>query len=527
MTFFLSPDSKDATQNILEVYQGGIMLEDKEYYLDTDATMADIREAYQQHIIEMMQLFGFTEEQATQKMTNILRIETELAKVSRSGTELRDPEANYNKMTLAHFESQYPHIHLEKLMNAVGIQSVCMPELVVGQPEFFTGADKLIASMTVDEYRDYLEWINIKLAAGYLDDKTRATYYEFFGKVMSGRQEDYPLWERVMDQMNEQMGDALGKIYVDKYFPPAAKERVLQLVKNLQTAFSEHIEKQDWLSDATKAVCKDKLNAFIVMMGYPDKWIDMSALTIDPQKSYYENIVSCIRFRGAYDIEHKAGKPVDRSEWEMSPQTVNAYYNPFSNAICFPAGILQPPFFDMEADDAYNYGSIGAVIGHEMSHGFDDQGRHYDKEGNLTNWWTPEDEARFNEKASVLADFFDQIEVLPGLHANGRMTLGENLADLCGLKVAWSAYKKATKNNPLPTIDGLTADQRFFLAYAYSYAENITDARIRQYTIGNVHSVERWRVNGIVPHFDAWYDAFDVKEGDKMYIPKASRVDLW
>ena len=518
-------DDKNASQNILKLKQGGTSLEQKEYY--TAPSTAATREAYKQNIVKMLQRFGFSKEQATQKMTNIMRLETELAKVSRTETELRDPLANYNKMTLADFQAKYPHVQLEKLMNAMGVKTEYMQTLVVGQPDFFAGADKLISTMTVDEYRDYMEWGLIVGAASYLDDKTEATYFEFFGKVLSGRQQDRPLWQRTLTQMSEQMGEVLGKLYVEKYFPPAAKQRMLQLVKNLQQALSERLDAQDWMSPATKAAAKDKLNAFIIKVGYPDKWTDMSGLTIDTQKSYYENILACKRFWLAYTIACRAGKPVDRTAWQMSPHEPNAYYESTTNEICFPAGMLQYPFFDMEADDAFNYGGIGVVIGHEMTHGFDDQGHLYDKEGNLKNMWTPEDEAKFKEKAAMFAKFFDAIEVLPGLHANGKMTLGENLADHGGLQVAWTAYKNATKGQPLPTVDGLTADQRFFLANARVWAQNITETEIRRRTMSDVHSLGYWRINGSFPHIDAWYDTFGVKEGDKMYLPKSQRLDLW
>ena len=527
MKTIIYADEKNATQNILHVRQGGITLEQKEYYLDTDAATTKIREAYKENIVKMLQLFGFTAEQANQKMTNILRLETELAKVSRSQTELRDPEANYNKTTLAQFNANYPNVQLEKVINAKGVKSAYIQELVVGQPEFFAGVNNLVATMTPDEYRDYMEWGQIMAAAQYLDDKTEATYFEFFGKVLSGRQEDYPLWQRSTQQIEDHMGEALGKLYVERYFPAAAKERMLQLVRNLQTALSERFDAQDWMSSATKAAAKDKLNAFIVKVGYPDKWTDMRALSIDTQKSYYENIMGCKRFWTAYTIEQKAGKPVDRTIWQMTPQTVNAYYNPTTNEICFPAGILQYPFFDMEADDAFNYGGIGVVIGHEMTHGFDDEGHLYDKDGNLKNWWTPEDEAKFKVKADMYAAFFDAILVLPDLHANGRMTLGENLADHGGLQVAWTAYKNATAGQTLPTVDGLTADQRFFLANAGVWSQNINEAEIRRRTLNDVHSLGRWRVNGAYPHIDAWYKTYGVKEGDKMYLPKAQRLDLW
>ena len=520
-------DEKDATNNILQLSQGGLALGQKEYYLDTDDQTASIREAYKQNIINMFKCFGFTEEQADEKMQNIVYVENELAKVSRSQTELRDPEANYNKMSLAQFNSAYPNIQLEKLVNAAGVQSAYIQELVVGQPEFFAGVNQLISTMTVAEYRDYMEWGLIREYAGYLDDTTQATYFDFFGRVLSGRQQDHPLWKRALQQLEDKMGEALGKMFVEKHFPAAAKERMLQLVRNLQTALSERIDAQNWMSDATKAAAKDKLNSFTVKVGYPDKWTDMTALTIDPDKSYLENIMQCQRFEISENLKRMAGKPVDPTAWQMTPQTVNAYYGPTTNEICFPAGILQYPFFDMEADDAYNYGAIGVVIGHEMTHGFDDQGRQYDKSGNLRDWWTADDAAKFKAKADMYADFFDAIELLPGLHANGRMTLGENLADHGGVQVAWTAYKNATKKQPLPVIDGLTADQRFFLSFAGNWANNITEAEIRRRTIIDVHSIGRWRVNGTLPHIDAWYEVFGVKEGDALYIPKEKRLDLW
>ena len=527
MSSGIGADEKNASQNILQVMQGGLVLGQKDYYLDTDEETTKIREAYKKHIVKMMQLFGFSEEQATKKMENVMRLETELAKVSRSRTELRDPQRNYNKTTLREFETSYPHVQLEKIMNAQGVDSKYIQELVVGQPEFFDGMDKLIATMTVDEYRDYMEWGQVMSAAGYLDDKTQATNFEFFGTVMSGRKEDHPLWRRATQQLEGQMGQALGKIYVDKYFPAAAKERMVQLVKNLQTALGERIDAQDWMSDSTKANAQEKLSTFYVKVGYPDKWIDMSALNIDPAKSYYENIVECRRFWNAWQIEHTAGKPVDRDDWHMYPQTVNAYYNPTTNEICFPAGILQKPFFDMEADDAFNYGAIGVVIGHEMTHGFDDQGRQYDKDGNMNDWWTESDGEQFKERTDKYADFFSAINVLPDLKANGRLTLGENLADHGGLQVAWTAYKEATKDQQLPTIDDLTADQRFFIAYAGVWAGNITDEEIRNRTKNDPHALGRWRVNGALPHIDAWYEAFGVTADDKMFIPKEQRLPLW
>ena len=523
----IGADDKNASQNILNVYQSGLTLGQKEYYLENDEATVKIRDAYKQHIVRMFQLFGFKKGAAEKKMKNIMKVETELAKASKSRTELRDPIANYNKMTLKEFDSKYPHFQLERQMNAKGIKSQFVQEMVVGQPAFMDAADKLFAKMTPAEYRDVMEWGVINGASGYLNNAVREANFDFYGKVFAGRKEDHPLWRRATSQVQSVMGEALGRIYVKKYFPASSKERMKTLVENLRIALGERIAAQDWMDDSTKVNALLKLNTFYVKIGYPDRWTDMSDLNIDTKKSYFENMQECNRFWTAWHISHTAGKPVDRDDWHMTPQTVNAYYNPTTNEICFPAGILQVPFFDPTADDAFNYGAIGVVIGHEMTHGFDDQGRRYDKDGNMHDWWTEEDGKNFTSRTDELAGFFSQIEVLPGLNANGRLTLGENLADHGGLQVAWYAYKNATKRQPLSVIDGLTADQRFFLAYAGVWAGNITEAEIRNRTKSDPHSLGRWRVNGTLPHIDMWYDAFGVKEGDKMYIPKSKRLSLW
>ena len=480
-----------------------------------------------QNIVKMFQLFGFSKSAATKKMQNIMKVETALAKVSKSQTELRDVEANYNKMTLKEFESRYPNLPLVKVMNAKGIDTKYLQDMVVGQPEFLDGANKLVGSIKPAEYRDVLEWSFIEGSANFLDDKTAAENFDFYGKKKAGRKQNHPLWKRSTGQVERVMGEALGKIYAEKYFPEAAKQRMLTLIKNLQIALGERIAAQSWMDDSTKVNALLKLNTFYVKVGYPDKWTDLSELEIDPAKSYYENMEECSKFWNAWRINHTVGKPVDRDDWHMNPQTVNAYYNPTTNEICFPAGILQYPFFDMNADDAFNYGAIGVVIGHEMTHGFDDQGRNYDKDGNMHDWWKEADGKNFIERTGKYADFFSAIEVLPGLNANGRLTLGENLADHGGLQVAWAAYKNATKRNKLADKEGLTADQRFFHAYAGVWAGNITEAEIRNRTKSDPHSLGRWRVNGALPHIDAWYEAFGVKEGDKMFIPKSERLDLW
>lgn len=524
---YVAADEKNAKQNILYVAQSGITLRQKEYYLDTDPATTAIREAYKKHIVNMFKKFGFSESAAQNKMQNIMKLETELAKVSKSNTELRDPEANYHKMTYAEFNNKYPHIQLEKQLLAAGVNLNYVKDLVVGQPEFVEGADKLISNLTPAEFRDYMEWGQIMSAAGYLSEDIAAESFNFFGKTMSGRKENHPLWKRSTSQVEGQMGQALGKIYVEKYFPASSKERMKTLVANLQKALANRIKEQDWMSEETKKNALDKLNSFYVKIGYPDKWIDLSDLHIDPAKSYYANIEECRRFWNKWNIDTKVGKPVDKDEWQMDPQTVNAYYNPTTNEICFPAGILQVPFFDPTADDAFNYGAIGVVIGHEMTHGFDDQGRHYDKDGNMKDWWTASDGENFNKRADMYANFFSNIKVLPDLNANGRFTLGENLADHGGLQVAYEAYKEANKNNELKTIDGLTPDQRFFIAYSQVWAANITEAEIRNRTKCDPHSLGRWRVNGALPHVNMFYDAFGVTPTDKMFIPAEQRLKLW
>lgn len=520
-------DEKNAKMNILQISQGGLTLGLKEYYLDNDAATKTIRDAYKQHIVKMFKLFGFDEAAATAKRDAIMRFETSVALISKNRTELRDVEANYNKTTLEAFKNDYPNIPLEEMANAEGIKSEYLKDIVVGQPTFLAGVDKLLSVLTSDDLRAIMEWDAILSAASYLSDDIQAANFEFFGKVMRGRQEDYPRWKRATNQVESQMGEALGKMYCERYFPASSKKRMEQLVKNLQIALGERIKAQDWMSDETKQAALDKLASFYVKIGYPNAWKDLSALNIDPAKSYYENVQACREFWDKFYIEKNAGKPVDREEWFMTPQTVNAYYNPTTNEICFPAGILQYPFFDPKSDDAFNYGAIGVVIGHEMTHGFDDQGRHYDKEGNMTDWWTESDGKNFVERTSKYADFFSNIKVLPDLNGNGNLTLGENLADHGGLQVAYTAYKNATKDKPLKVKDGFTADQRFFLAYSGVWAANITETEIRNRTKSDPHSLGKWRVNGALPHINAWYEAFNVKESDKMFIPESERLQLW
>ena len=520
-------DQKNAKQNILNLGQGGLTLGQKEYYLDNDKATSEIRNAYRQFIVNMFRLFGFSDTQAQARRDAIMRYETMLALISKSNTELRDVEANYNKMTLDEFKEKYPNLPLESLANAEGIQSKDIQTMVVGQPSFFAGVDKLASTGNADELRARMEWDAILSSANCLSDNVRAEYFNFFSKTMRGTKEDYPRWKRATRQVEEQMGEPLGRIYCERYFPASSKKRMEELVKNLQVSLAERIKAQDWMSDPTKKAALEKLSTFYVKVGYPNKWKDLSKLTIDPSKSFYDNVQACRKFWANVTIQEKAGKPVDKDEWLMTPQTVNAYYNPTTNEICFPAGILQYPFFDPKADDAFNYGAIGVVIGHEMTHGFDDQGRHYDKDGNMTDWWTEEDGKNFEARTGKYADFFSAIKVLPDLNANGKLTLGENLADHGGLEVAFNAFEKTPEAKKGKVIMGFTPEQRFFIAYAGVWANNITEAEIRSRVKSDPHSLGEWRVNGALPHINAWYKAFGVKEGDKLFIPENERLKLW
>ena len=524
---YFGADDKNVTMNIFSVGQGGLTLGQKDWYVNPDKATSDIREAFKKHIVRMFELFGFNHADAQRKMQSVFRFETELALVSKSNVELRDPQANYNKMTLAQFEETYPNIPLKAYTQAEGIDTKYIQELIVGQPAFFAGLDKLLPLLTADDLRAIMEWDLIQGSASYLSDAVREANFDFFGKTMSGRKEDYPLWKRATNQVQGAMGEALGKMYCERYFPAQSKKMMEELVHNLQVSLSQRIDAQTWMSDSTKANAHKKLDRFYVKIGYPNRWTDYSKLTIDPSKSFYENVMAARFFAHDKHIAEKAGKPVDREEWHMTPQTVNAYYNPTTNEICFPAGILQRPFFDAKADAAFNYGAIGVVIGHEMTHGFDDQGRQYDADGNLHDWWTAHDAKGFEERANLYTEFFNAIEVLPGLHCNGKFTLGENLADHGGLMVSFNAFKNATAKKPLKSKDGFTPAQRFFLAYAGVWGQNITEQEIRNRVKRDPHSLGEWRVNGALPHIDAWYEAFGVKKGDKMFIPESERLQLW
>ncbi|WP_304300198.1 M13 family metallopeptidase [Phocaeicola plebeius] len=525
-TYFRSyvyADPKNSSLNIFQMGQGGINLGEKEYYLDTDSITQNIREQYKLYIGKLFQLAGFSEADAQQKVADVMEIETAIAKVSRSATELRDPEANYHKMSFDELKKTIAGIDWDAYMKGLGIQAPA--ELNVEQVEPIQEVARLMNTLPLSKHVSYLEYNLLDAAASCLSDDFVAARFDFYGKVLSGRQVNQPRWKRAVNSVNGMLGELVGEMYVEKYFPAAAKERMVKLVKNLQTALGERIDAQEWMSDSTKIRAHEKLATFHVKVGYPDKWKDYSKLEIK-NDSYWANVCRASEW-GFNDMYSRIGKPVDKDEWLMTPQTVNAYYNPSTNEICFPAAILQPPFFNMEADDAANYGAIGVVIGHEMTHGFDDQGRQFDKDGNLTDWWAPGDADRFKERAQVMVDFFNKIEVLPGLQANGELTLGENLADHGGLNVAYLAFQNATKDAPLGVVDGFTPEQRFFLAYATLWAGNIRDEQIRVYTKSDPHSLGKWRVNGALPHIQAWYDAFHITPSDPLYVAPENRVNVW
>ena len=521
----IGADMMDSKNNLVSMGQGGLTLGEKEYYLDTDDATTAIREAYKQHIVKMFTLCGWDEATAQQKMESVLRLETRLATVSRSATELRDPAANYHKMPYDDLKAQYPGIDWDYFFTTLGLEGV--KEVDMGQPEFFKEVEAVLANADIEDEKAYMEWQVITGAASKLTKALDDENFNFFGKVLSGRQEQQPWWKRATSTVSGVLGEALGQLYVEKYFPAEAKERMVNLVKNLQIALGERIDAQEWMSDTTKAKAHEKLDAFYVKVGYPDEWKDYTKLSIDPSKTYYDNLQAASEFFWNDMIARKFNKPVDPTEWHMTPQTVNAYYNPTTNEICFPAGILQYPFFDMAADDAFNYGAIGVVIGHEMTHGFDDQGRQFDKEGNFNNWWTDTDAEQFTERSQVLVDHFNGIEVLPGLKSNGSLTLGENIADHGGLMVAYQAFKNATKDQPQEVKYGFTPDQRFFLAYAGVWAGQIRDEEIRNRVKSDPHSLGRWRVNGTLPHIDAWYEAFGIDENNALYIAPEQRAKIW
>ncbi|MFR3550408.1 MAG: M13 family metallopeptidase, partial [Coprobacter sp.] len=520
---YVGADEKNSSMNIVNLYQSGMSMGDRDYYLSEDSANVKIRDAYKKYINKLFTLAGYSAEKAAVAEKNVMNIETALAKVAFSREETRNPLKNYNKMPMSDFLKQMNGFDWKSYFSALGLDS--LNEINPNQLPFIKGMDALVGGLTSEEIRDYLIFKQINTASSYLSDDFVQARFDFYGKVLSGQQELKPRWKRSLSVTDGALGEALGEMYVAKYFPPEAKERMLKLVENLRISLGEHIDSLEWMSAETKAKAKEKLAAFYVKIGYPDKWRDYSGLTIDPKKSYWDNVREAAIFESDYMLSD-VNKPVDKTRWLMSPQTVNAYYNPTTNEICFPAGILQPPFFYMDADDAVNYGGIGVVIGHEMTHGFDDQGRQYDKDGNLKDWWTAEDAKQFNLRADKLADQYSSIIVLDTVHANGRFTLGENIADHGGLRVSYTAFKNATKGQDLEPIDGFTPDQRFYLAYAGLWAQNIRDEEILRLTKIDPHSLGKWRVNAALRNLESFFQAFGITEKDPMYMKPEDRVTI-
>ncbi|MDR0661616.1 MAG: M13 family metallopeptidase [Prevotellaceae bacterium] len=526
---FGEADFSNSTMNIAWVYQGGLGMGERDYYLDNDEHTKEIRAKYKTLITNMLTYADApailkSQKTAEQLATDIIKLETRLAKASMSRVDERNPHNIFNKKTVEELQALAPAIDFKAYFAAMGVPQP--QSLNVGQPEFMKEVSAIIKDANLNEIKAYLAWNVINEAAAFLSDQAAEENFAFYGKALSGREEMQPRWKRVVNTTNGSLGEAVGQMYVKKYFPAESKDRMVALVKNLQDALSERINGLEWMSNETKAKAQEKLGTFRVKIGYPDTWRDYSGLEIK-EDSYYANIVRSRQFEMAYNL-NKIDKPLDPTEWGMTPQTVNAYYNPTTNEICFPAGILQPPFFNAAADDAVNYGAIGVVIGHEMTHGFDDQGRQYDKDGNLKDWWTEDDATKFTNRTQVLVDFFNGIEVAPGVFADGKFTLGENIADNGGLQVSWVAVQKAIKDGKIADeLDGFTAAQRFFIAYSTVWAGNIRDKEILRRTKEDPHSLGRWRVNATLKHINQFYDAFDVKEGDGMYIAPEERAAIW
>ena len=521
---FVDADEKNSAMNIVQLYQAGIGMGDRDYYLLEDEGSAKMRDAYRAYINKLFTLAGSSPEQADAAVDAVMKIEKAIAEISYGREDLRDSQKNYNKLAYEDFKQIESPLDWDVYFESMGLAG--LKELDAKQINFYKDMNKALQNTTIDEQKYYLAFNLLSAAAPYLSDDFVDADFEFYGKVMSGKQEQQPRWKRSLNTVNGALGEAVGEMYVEKYFPASSKEKMLTLVGNLQTALSERINGLEWMSDTTKAKAQEKLAAFTVKIGYPDKWRDYSGLEIKDD-SYWANVRRSNIFDMAYQLAD-VDKPVDKSRWHMNPQTVNAYYNPTTNEICFPAAILQPPFFNPDADDAVNYGAIGVVIGHEMTHGFDDQGRNYDKDGNLIDWWTAEDAVRFTERADKLVDQYDQIIVIDTLHANGRFTLGENIADHGGLLVAHQAYLNSLKGKETPApIDGFTNEQRFFLGYATLWGQNIRPEEIRRRTKIDPHSLGKWRVNAALRNIAPFYAAFDIKEGDPMFMAPADRVVIW
>ena len=514
-------DLTNSDVQVLYLGQGGLGMGDRDYYLKEENKA--LKEGYENYLVKVLELAGI--ENAKDIAAKDIAVETALAKAAWSREQNRNMQAIYNPMSSKEIDARWPGLRYGKVCAAMGIEP--QEKVIVQQPSYFDELSKMLGNpKNFELHKAYMLCQFISSQAGALSDDFYTASWEFFSHQMAGAQEQRPRWKRAMQVPNGLLGEAVGEMYVKRYFPESSKQKMVTLVENLRTALGQHIDSLEWMSDTTKVRAHEKLDAFTVKIGYPDKWKDYSSLEINPENTYYENLRNASAWY-VQDNLQKLGKPTDKTEWGMTPQTVNAYYNPTTNEICFPAAILQKPFFDPNADDPVNYGGIGVVIGHEMSHGFDDQGSMFDASGNMVNWWTPTDKAKFDALGDKLAAQFDEIEVLPGVHANGRYTLGENIGDHGGLSIAYTAMENAIAGKPQKNIDGFTPAQRFYLSYGAIWAQNITDQEKARLTNMDSHSLAENRVNVSVKNFQTFFDAFDIKEGDAMFRPEEERVHIW
>lgn len=517
-------DAMNSDMNILHIGEVGLGLGDRDFYLEKNGRNEEILTAYRKYVMRLMELIGYDEAAQERVWNAVIKLETEFARHKMTREDRRDPRKRYNIMTIEEIRKKFPDFNWDSYFNLLGLDGVDKANIV--NPAFTEFITLYMKTLAPQEIKDYMTFESVNDATGLLSDDFINASFDFYDKVMSGKEELEPRWKRAMRIPNSMLGEAVGKLYVEKYFPEENKDYMMKLVENLTKSLGKHIEELPWMSDETKAKALDKLSTFTVKIGYPDKWKDYSAIHIDPAKSYLENVLEASKWY-VKDNYSKMNKTVDKEEWHMTPQTVNAYYNPTTNEICFPAAILQPPYFDPKADDALNYGAIGVVIGHEMTHGFDDSGRQFDKNGNLAEWWTDEDSKRFKALADKLVEQFDAIEVLPGVHANGRFTLGENIADQGGLRVALTAYLDSNHDDPASDIDGFSPIQRFYISYASVWAENIRDEEIQLRTKTDPHSLGSLRTNATLRNIDEFHEAFGIEPGDSMWREKDERVVIW
>ena len=524
-SFYVGQDDKISSKNALFFGQGGLGLGNRDYYFNTDAETVKIRTEYVKHLQTILQLTGEDPETAKNAAATIMKLETDLAKNSRKLEALRDPIKNYNKMTLAQFKSSTPSIAWENVLPQLGITKA--DTVIVGQPEFYKGLDKIVTTYTVSDWKTYLKWDVINTYASYLNNAIEKQNFYFYSTIMSGVKEQKPRWKRIVEQTDGSLGELIGQVYVKDYLPKGSKEKLLEIGNNISDVYAEHIKKLDWMSEETKKKALFKLSKIVMKVGYPDKWKDMSSITIN-RNTYCANVMAASKWEYDYMIK-KYGNPVDRTEWGMYPQTYNAYYNPSNNEICVPAcNILVPGFEGRMPDDAILYGIIGgSTFGHEITHGFDDQGSQYDDKGNLNDWWTAEDKAKFTQKTKAIVAQFNKFEPIKGKFINGDATQGENIADLGGVVMGYEAFKKTAQYKNNEKISNFTPDQRYFLAYAYAWMVHAKDESISRQIMSDVHSPAQFRINGPLMNIPEFYKAFNIKPGDKMYLPENERVVIW